>query len=212
MNDKVIVDHRETEHRKKIAKKHFKDITIETLEYGDYVYKDVAVEFKTVKDFIGSVKDKRVFNQAIGMSEMYNHHYVIIYGDVGKTLNELYRLRHVFTVNQYVGALASLSQITHVLKVENESQAFKLAKSLFEKCTDGKNRAIKSPNVKRHKNKLVGVLSYIGGINATRAEKLVDELNISSFYDLISLSEDDIKSVSGFGDKTAKSIVSWLNE
>ena len=212
MKEKVIVDSRETEHRKKIAVKTFgkENVIVKQMDYGDYVYKNVAIEFKTVKDFIDSIKDKRIFNQSIGMSEMYDYHYVIIYGDVGKTLNELYRYKHVFTVGQYVGAIASLSQITHVLKVENESQAFKLAKALFKKCTDGKNRSIKSPNVKKHKNKLVGVLSYIGGINATRAEKLIDELGINSFYELINLTEEDIKSVSGFGDKTAKNIVSWL--
>ena len=211
MKQPVKVDNRETEHRKIMAEKHFDNIIIETLEYGDYVYKDVAVEFKTVKDFIGSVKDKRVFNQAIGMSEMYNHHYVIIYGDVGSALRELYRLRHVFTIGQYIGAVASLSQITRVLKVDNEEQAFKLAKSLFIKSTDGKNRGIRK-QTKRNKNKIIGVLSYIGGINNTRAEKLVTELNITSFDRLIRLTKKDIMSVHGFGEKSAENILKWLRE
>lgn len=209
MEQPVKVDNRETEHRKIMADKHFKNIIIETLEYGDYVYKDVAIEFKTVKDFIGSVKDKRVFNQAIGMSENYNHHYVIIYGDVGATLRELYRLRHVFTVGQYLGAIASLSQITKVLKVDNEAQAFKLAKALFLKSTDGKNRGIRK-QTKRNKNKLIGVLSYIGGINSTRAEKLVNELGINSLDQLLRLSKKDIMSVHGFGEKSAENIIRWL--
>lgn len=208
-NEPVLVDNRETEHRKKLASKHFDNVMVKQLQYGDYVYKDVAVEFKTVKDFIGSVKDKRVFNQSVGMNEHYRKHYVIVYGDVGKTLRELYHLRHVFTIQQYLGAVASLSQITQVLKVDNEAQAFKLAKSLFEKSTDGKNRTIpkKPPN---NENKIIGVLSYLGGINNTRAEKLVSEFDIHSFEELINLSEDDIKSVKGFGDKTAKNITRWL--
>ena len=209
--DAVFVDHRETEHRKEMAEKHFDEVQIKQLLYGDYVYKDVGIEFKTVKDFIGSVKDKRVFNQAIGMDGLYNHHYVIIYGDVSSTLRELYRLRHVFTIGQYLGAIASLSQITKVLKVDNETQAFKLARSLFEKSTDGKNRNVKKPS-SNSSNKIVGVLSYIGGINNARAEKLISELDINTLEDLIRLTEDDIKSVRGFGDKTAKSIVSWLRE
>ena len=207
--DAVFVDNRETEHRKKLAEKHFDEVQIKQLLYGDYAYKDVGLEFKTVKDFIGSVKDKRIFNQAIGMSEIYNHHYVIIYGDVGSALRELYRLRHVFTIGQYLGAIASLSQITHVLKVDNEAQAFKLAKSLFKKSTDGKNRSVRKSSIKEE-NKIIGVLSYIGGINSTRAEKLINEFDIKTLEQLICLSEDDIKSVHGFGDKTAKSIVSWL--
>lgn len=209
MDEPVKVDNRETEHRKKLAEKHFEDIQIEQLLYGDYVYKDVAVEFKTVKDFIGSVKDKRVFNQSVGMNEHYRKHYVIIYGDVTKTLRELYHLRHTFTIQQYLGAVASLSQITRVLKVDNEAQAFRLAKSLFEKSTDGKNRTImKKP--KNNENKIVGVLSYIGGINTARAEKLINELDIHTFEELINVTEDDIKSVKGFGDKTAENILLWL--
>ena len=84
-----------------------------------------------------------------------------------------------------------------------------MAKSLFEKSTDGKNRTIpkKPPN---NENKIIGVLSYLGGINNTRAEKLVSEFDIHSFEELINLSEEDIKSVKGFGDKTAKNIIRWL--
>lgn len=209
MKQPVKVDSRETKHRKKMAKTHFEDIVIEQLDYGDYVYKDVALEFKTVKDFIGSVKDKRVFNQAIGMNEKYTNHYVIIYGNVSSTLRELYRLRHKFTVGQYLGAVASLSQITHVLHVENESQAFKLGKSLFMKATDGKNRAIRK-QTNTNENKIIGVLSYIGGINNSRAETLVEELNINTFEQLLQITEKDIKSVYGFGDKTARNIMLWL--
>lgn len=208
-DEPVMVDSRETEHRKKLAKKHFNNITIKQLDYGDYVYKNIAVEFKTVKDFIGSVKEKRIFNQAIGMNEEYSKHYIIVYGNVSATLRELYRLRHVFTIGQYLGAVASLSQVTHVLKVDNEAQAFKLAKALFEKSTDGKNRTTKKTNIK-NKNKIVGVLSYIGGINSTRAELLVDELDIKTLDDLMQLSEEDICNVKGFGDKTAQNIIKWL--
>lgn len=209
MNEPVKVDNRETQHRKKMAEKHFEDIIIEKLEYGDYVYKDVAVEFKTVQDFIGSVKDRRVFNQAIGMNEEYAHNYVIIYGNVSSALRELYRLRHRFTIGQYLGAVASLSQITHVIHVENEAQAFKLTKSLFLKSTDGKNRGIRK-QTNNNENKIIGVLSYIGGINNARAEKLVDELNITSFEKLLQLKKEDITSVYGFGEKTADNIIRWL--
>ena len=216
MDVPVIVDSRETEKRKKRAEKIWgeKSIRIMKLPVGDYVYKDVGLEFKTVEDFIGSVKSKRIYNQAISLSETFNHHYVIIYGDVGYTLNRLHRYGHTFTVPQYLGALASLSQITNVLSVENESQAFKLAKSLFEKCTDGKNRMVKTPvrekRGSRKKNKMVTILSLIGDINTKRAEKLVDELEIRTFKDKIEMSEEDIMGVKGFGKKTASNIVKYL--
>ena len=208
---KVRVDSRETEKRKKKARKVFgEDIIIEQLNVGDYVYEDCAVEFKTVSDFIGSVKNKRIYNQAINMSENYAHHYVIIYGDVGKTLYELYRMKHSFTVKQYLGALASLSQITKVLSVENEQQAFSLMKKLFEKSTDGKNRMVKQNIGRKHKNKIVAVLSIIGDINSKRAEQLITALDIRTFTDLTRITYDDIIGVKGFGDKTAQKIIRWI--
>lgn len=212
----VIVDSRETEHRKKKAMKTWGkgNVIVKKLEVGDYVYKNVGVEFKTVDDFIGSVKSKRMQNQAISLNETFNRHYIIIYGDVSYTLQRLYRLGHRFTVKQYIGAVASLSQITQVLHVDNESQAFQLCKSLFEKSTDGKNRFAKKPltGKGKTKNKIVAVLSFIGDINSTRAEKLVKELNIKTLEDLINLSEEDIMSVHGFGEKTAKNIKKWLKQ
>ena len=211
MTDKIIVDSRETKKRKKRAEKLWgaDNVSIMQLTYGDYVYKDVGIELKTVEDFIGSIKSKRLYNQSVGLNETYNHHYVIVYGDVYKTLNHLYRIGHKFTVKQYIGSLASLSQITNVLHVDNESQAFQLMKSLFEKSTDGKNRKAHKP-MNKSKNKMVSVLSLIGDINITRAEKLIDELGIKTLDELIHLTVDDIKSVDGFGDKTAVKIVEYL--
>lgn len=210
MKDTVYVDSRETGHRKKLAQKHFQKTIVKQLDTGDYVYKDVAIEFKTVKDFIGSVKDHRVFNQAVKMNEQYRKHYVIIYGDVGATLRELYRLRHKFTIQQYLGAIASLSQVTQVLKVDNETQAFKLAKSLFQKSTDGKDRTRMKTTGNKKKNRVINVLSCIGGINDTRAEILVNELGIKTLDDLMKLNRQDIMSVKGFGDKTATTILEYL--
>ena len=140
----------------------------------------------------------------------------VTYGDVSYTMNRLYRVGHPFTVKQYLGALASLSQITSVLCVDNESQAFQLVKSLFEKCTDGKNRMVKTPvREKRrkrgkHHNKMVAILSLVGDINSTRAEKLIDELGVKTLDDLVNLEVDDIMSVKGFGKKTANNIVRYL--
>ncbi len=208
---KVIVDSRETGKRKKKAEKIFDEIVIKQLEYGDYVYKDTGVEFKTVSDFISSVKSKRMQNQAVGLRENYNHHYVIIYGDVQKTLRQLYRTRHPFSVKQYLGALASISQITHVLHVDNEMQAFRLTRKLFEKSTDNKNRLTRKPTT-RHENKIITILTIIGNIGDERAQQLVNEFNIRTIEDLLELTYDDITSLKGFGDKTAKKILKYLKD
>ena len=216
MNDTVYIDSRETEKRKKRAERLWgeENIEIKKMKCGDYVYKDVGIEFKTVDDFIGSIRDGRIYRQAVSLDETFRKHYIIIYGNVTETLDRRYRIGHSFSMKSYLGAIASVSQITPILCVENENQAFTLANALFEKSTDGKNRKAKKPTIDKkamkHKNKLVGVLSFVGDINSTRAEKLINELNLKTFEDIINLTEDDIKTVKGFGDKTARNIVEYL--
>ena len=207
---KVYVDNRETEKRKERAKKIFKNIEIKKLNCGDYVCGNTAIEFKKDDDFISSVKDKRIFRQVIEMNQKYHNTYVIVYGNMGKAIQKTRYYGHSFSVNQYLGALSSLVQITNVLVVENENQAFKLAKKLFEKSNDNKNRNVIIPKKVKDKNKMISILMLIGDINSTRAEQIINGLKIKNLNQLINLTEDDIKSLNGFGDKTAKKIVKWL--
>lgn len=207
---KVYVDNRETEKRKKRAKKVFKNIEIKKLTCGDYVCGNTAIEFKRDDDFIKSVKDKRIFRQAIEMNQKYHNTYIIVYGNMSKAMQKERYYGHHFSVNQYLGALSSLVQITNVLIVDNENQAFKLAKKLFEKSNDNKNRNVIIPKKVKDRNKMISILMLIGDINSTRAEQVVKGLKIKNLNQLINITEEDIKSLNGFGDKTAKKIVKWL--
>ncbi len=206
----IFVDSRETKERKHKAEKLFKSIEIKQLESGDYVYEDkVAVELKTAKDFINSVKSKRIYEQAVRMAETYPHHYIIVYGDMQSAMNEMRYLKHKFSVNQLIGSLSSLSQITNVLQVANESQAFKLMKSLFAKSTDGKNRMVVKPKAKS-RNKMIGIVMYLGGMNVDKATKLVNQNNIENLSDLLELEREDIESIKGIGNKTSSKMMRWL--
>ena len=81
---KVFIDSRETD-RIKPAMFHFSlnnDISVEELETGDYIFeedgKQVVFEYKTMSDFINSVSEGRVFNQAIDQQNQFDHHFVIL--------------------------------------------------------------------------------------------------------------------------------------
>ena len=42
------------------------EVEVTNLQYGDYIFNQkVAFEFKTIPDFIASIQDNRVFNEAI---------------------------------------------------------------------------------------------------------------------------------------------------
>ena len=114
-----------------------------------------------------------------------------------------------FSINQFIGSLSSLAQMTTILQVDNETQAFKLMKSLFKKSKDKKNRFVLKPATKE-KNKLVGVLMYLGNINSTKANDIIEKFEINSLQDMLQLTVKDLESINGIGPKTSKSIVRWL--
>ena len=207
----VIVDSRETEKRKKRAKKIFKEIEIRQLECGDYVYENkVAVELKTANDFINSVKSKRIYKQAIKMAETYEKHYIIVYGNMQSAIKQSQYLGHYFSVSHWIGSLSSLSQTTQILQVSNETQAFKLMDSLFKKSSDNKNRFIIKPDYNEDENKIIGIVMYLGGMNSSKATELIKKFEIDNLSDLLKLSKKDIESVKGIGFKTSAKLMRWL--
>ena len=207
----VIVDSRETEKRKKRAKKIFKEIEIRQLECGDYVYENkVAVELKTANDFINSVKSKRIYKQAIKMAETYDKHYIIVYGNMQSAIKQSQYLGHYFSVSHWIGSLSSLSQTTQILQVSNETQAFKLMDSLFKKSSDNKNRFIIKPDYNEDENKIIGIVMYLGGMNSSKATELIKKFEIDNLSDLLKLSKKDIESVKGIGFKTSAKLMRWL--
>lgn len=208
---KIYVDAKETKRRKQKAKEFFDEVEIKQMEFGDYVGGNCAIEWKTAEDFLGSIRNKRIFKQAIGMKENYPYHYILVYGSIKSAMDKLRYLGHYFSVNQYLGTLASLAQITSLLWVDNENQAFKLTKYLIEKSNDDKNREIMISKDQKNKNKIISVVMIIGGMNSKRATKVVEELKINSLEDLLKYNKDDFMEINGIGNKTADLLVRWLH-
>jgi len=208
---KIYVDAKETKRRKQKAKEFFDEVEIKQMEFGDYVGGNCAIEWKTAEDFLGSIRSKRIFKQAIGMKENYPYHYILVYGSIKSAMDKLRYLGHYFSVNQYLGTLASLAQITSLLWVDNENQAFKLTKYLIEKSNDDKNREIMISKDQKNKNKIISVVMIIGGMNSKRATKVVEELKINSLEDLLKYNKEDFMEINGIGDKTADLLVRWLH-
>ena len=79
---KVFIDNRE-KHRVSEAIEFFNgfkdyETSVAELKTGDYVCGNCCVEYKTTGDFVSSVRNRRIFKQAIRMSESYTNHYVFI--------------------------------------------------------------------------------------------------------------------------------------
>lgn len=207
---KVLVDNRETKNRIKKSQKIFNEVEVKRLKEGDYVCKNTAIELKTTDDFIASIMDRRVFNQAIRMNNKFDNTYIIVYGNVYESIKRKQKYTKFFTINSYIGGLASLSQIIRVLKVDNENQAFNLMRKLFEKSGDGKNRNV--IKIKGNKNKILGVIMYFAGINSQKAEMIIKENKIENLRGLLNLEKEDLLKVDGIGERTANRFMNYLIE
>ena len=218
---KVTIDARETD-RIRPAMFFFalhNNVSVEELETGDYLFEDndkqTVFEYKTMADFINSVNEGRVFNQAIDQQRQFANHFVIIEGtdeDREKICQELYFSTGVgFSKAQFYGAIARLNTFTTVLRVPNRRTAFEVMEQQAKKCFDDKAVAKTFP--KSEGNSAFRYLCYCcQGVGSKTAEKIVAELKLNNLEDIMSLKKDDLMSIHRIGESTATTILKQVRE
>ena len=213
----VQIDSREKD-RIQSASRYYKQQGLEVevceLEIGDYVFDNkVCFEMKLIPDFIASIQEGRVFNQAITMAENYDWSFVMLHGDLYQRTKEITKSRdHIpMTIEQYIGSISSLNRYTTVLQCYNPAidEAYFTMMKQAEKCL------LKRPIVKKFprkdKNVCFNYLAYcVYGISGKKAQKIVDELEIKTLEDLLYLNHDKLTAVDGIGEKLAERIINTI--
>ena len=213
----VYIDSRE-QSRVKQAETYYKKqgLTVEVKELliGDYLFTDgtdeVVFEFKTIADFVASIQDNRVFNEALNQAENYNHHFVVIQGDESaraKCLAFTKNYRRV-TIFQYHGAIASLNRYTTVLESYSPfiDEAFYKMLVQARKCLSDKPIVRKFP--KKTSNPAFNFLcGCVYGVNYKNANTIVNTYHLESLADLMKLTEEDLIKIDGIGEKNAEKIL-----
>ena len=212
----VIIDTRETD-RIRPAMFYFSinnNVSVQELETGDFLFeedeKQAVFEYKTMSDFINSVTEGRVFNQAIDQQRQFKNHFVIIEGteeDRKTVTNDLYYSTGLsFTKQQFYGAIARLNTFTTVLRVPDRKTAFEAMEQQAAKCFDEKVIAKVFP--KSEGNSAFRFLCYCcQGVGPVTAEKIVDELKLKNLEDVMNLTKKDLININRIGDATASSIL-----
>ena len=218
---KVTIDTRETE-RIRPAIFFFSinnTVSIEELNTGDFIFeennKKAVFEYKTMSDFINSVQEGRIFNQAIDQQREFANHFVIIEGtddDMKEISDKLYYSSGVsFTKKQFYGAIARLNTFTTVLRVPNRKTAFEVMEQQSKKCFDDK--AIAKTFPKSEGNSAFRYLCYCcQGVGSKTAEKIVNELKLNNLNDIISLKKEDLMSIHRIGESTATTILEQVRK
>jgi len=215
----LTIDSRE-QSRIQSATEYYKQqgLTVEVQEeqVGDYIFNNqVCFEFKTIPDFVSSIQNGRVFNQAINQAETYDYHYVIIQGDDHTRAKALAMSRNYreATYFQYLGALASLNRYTTVIESYSPfiNEAYYRMLITAKKCLNNKPIVKKFP--RKDKNPAFNYLCYcIYGVSAKRAKDIVYTCHLKTMEDLFNLTHQDLVKIDGIGDNLADKILTSISE
>ena len=202
------------------AEEYFQELGCETqvtnLQYGDYVFDEkVAVEYKTMADFIASIQDNRVFNEAINQAENYDWHYVLIHGNEHERAKCISMTQHYIPVNlfQFHGAIASINRYSTVIECYTPwiNEAF--YKMYIQAKKDLSNKPIVKKFPKKDKNTAFNFLCYtIYGINHKKAKSIVDAYDLKTLSDIQNLTMEKLTAIDGIGTKNAKRIMDAIGE
>ncbi len=147
-------------------------VQMKTLDVGDYVVAEYAVERKTVRDFLTSMYSGRLFEQAQRISGAYEEYLLIVEGDTREMLADLRNPR------VYWGALLVLV-VNFEFKVFFTLDQQQTADLLHALSTKSRGRAtvrpllVKKPRMATIKDRQLTVLESLPMIGPKFAEKLL---------------------------------------
>ena len=148
-------------------------VHVKTLDIGDYVIGEYAIERKTTRDFISSLYKGRLFEQAERISSSYKTHLLIVEGDIQEALSDLKNPR------VFWGALISLA-LKFDFKVFftlNRDQTAELLRVLASKSTSkGKSVPpifVKKPRMGTTKDWQLNIVESLPTIGPKLGEQLL---------------------------------------
>lgn len=200
---KIIVDTREL--RSNVVKKLYElgaKIESSQLQVGDFILSDrVCVERKTVKDFLQSIIDKRLFNQISNLSENFEKPIIIVEG-----IEDIYTERMIHP-NAIRGAIASLAidfRIPIIQTTGEEETALFLFMIASREQLDKKISISLRGEKKPISDKLLQeyIVSSFPGIGREIAQNLLK--HFKSIKNIINADIKELKQVEKIGDKKAK--------
>lgn len=187
--------------------KHLYDMEVEiktgNLDVADYVVSDrVAIERKTVDDFIGSlIKKDKLFNQLFNLKRTYKRPILILEGD------NIYK--KAVHPNAIRGALATIAVdfSIPIINTKNQEETAEMILSMAKREQEIKKREVSlhsdksKMSLKEQQEYLVASISNIGPI---LARNLLE--HFKTIESIATASEEELLKVPKVGKKTAKRI------
>ena len=179
------------------------------LPVGDYVLSpDIAVERKTVKDFVSSIYDSRIFYQSARLSASFAKPYLLLEG-LSSDVEGLVR-----SLRSYYGAIANVT-LAYNLRVIYTANQSETAIAIAELLHHARARPLsRIPNEMPQKGKTTSarqlyLVSSLPGIGRRLAEKLL--LKYGTPRKVLSLTTGELAMTAGIGWKRAEKVKGILD-
>jgi len=204
LNNIVFVDYREEKIANLLEKMGCKIVRM-NLPIGDFVVNDVGIERKSFEDFISSIIDGRIFEQANSLSSVFKKPIIIVegFGDVERI--------HENSFYATLAYIVSKSNVT-IFRTKNEEETAKLiywiARKEFENSGNvGYKIKEKKVNVQTIQER---ILAAFPGISTVLSKRILKKFG--SLKKFFNASERELMEVDGIGEKTAKRIRKIIEE
>jgi len=147
------------------------DVKFEQLAVGDYVLSDeVAIERKTINDFISSLFDGRLFRQINDLSNVYKQPILLVEGDI-TIIPSL-----VNNVKVYYGAIASLTinfPVKLIFVPSLKESAILIERLVYNLHKEGRPHNIVKEKGQSLKEQQINIIASLPGIGEKLAERLL---------------------------------------
>lgn len=208
----ILVDNREMQsNATRYIREHDVDIRPINLEVGDFICSDrVCIERKTVRDFLQSIIDQRIFAQLENLNNSFERPVLIIEGN--PELLFLERKMHANTVRGVLSSIAIDQRLpiiwTHNSR-ETSSQIYWMAYREQVKEKRGiQIRSSKKPKTLAQEQEYL--VAGLPGINSVMSKRLLK--TFKNPEGVFHASEKKLLEVDGFGEKRIKRMKGVLTE
>jgi DNA excision repair protein ERCC-4 len=213
LNEKtvILIDNREKDSGiPELLKEKRIPILFENLEIGDYIIGDLIIERKTSKDFIASVFDGRIFQQANKITSYTNRAILLIEGNLNK------EVEYLKNKNSIYGILLSLA-LSYNFKIIYSNDIEESANILEIIYKHGKYHKVENIHLIKQKRiandinkQKLNIIASIPFIGEKYAERLLK--NFKTIKNIINASPQELSLKAKIPYKTSIKIWKILNE
>ena len=198
-------DNRICEAVKRYKKSH--KVIVEELPIGDFIFTDgkesVVFEYKTFHDFKNSVRQGRVFDQAIRQAENFTYHFIIV--ESGKDV----KMHQIYSDRTCLEAISSLNTFTTVIMCPTQKLALKIMESQAELCLQ--SHPLSKRPAEKLENAAYNYLLLVKGVDRIRARSICSHLNLNCYEDLKNVTTKKLAKVPGIGAIVAQRITTSIH-